>query len=109
MTFTVRELPKAKADKLHIVRWLNDRSPQGAAAWLDAYDLMIERLKLAADASPLAEECEQLDLDARQILFKTRRGRVYRAVFHIDEGNVFVLRIRGPGQAAINADELGAY
>lgn len=41
MNFTVRELPKAKADKLHIVRWLNDRSPSGAA---DAYDQLVEQL-----------------------------------------------------------------
>jgi len=45
MSFTVRELPKAKQDKRSIFRWLDERSPTGAAAWLDAYDSLIERLK----------------------------------------------------------------
>ncbi|MBX9787340.1 MAG: hypothetical protein K2Y37_00360 [Pirellulales bacterium] len=107
MTFTVRELPKAMADKHHIVRWLHDRSPQGAVAWLGAYDQMIERLKAAADTLPIAEEGERLNIEARQILFKTKRGRVYRAVFHLDAGDVFILRVRGPGQATIAADEWG--
>ena len=47
MTFTVRELPEAKWDKRHIFEWLFERSLQGAAAWLDAYDRMIERLAAA--------------------------------------------------------------
>ncbi len=38
MSFTVRELPKAKQDKRSIFRWLNERSLAGAASWLDAYD-----------------------------------------------------------------------
>lgn len=56
MKFNVHELPKAKADKRHIFEWLFERSPHGAAAWLDAYDKMIERLGMAADALPLARK-----------------------------------------------------
>jgi len=108
MTFTVRELPKARLDKGHIVQWLHDRSPQGAAAWLDAYDQMVERHKVVADALPLAEENQDLGLEVRQLLFKTKRGRVYRAVLHIRGSEVFILRVRGPGQASITADDVGS-
>ena len=108
MTFIVRELPKAKCDKHHIFRWLFERSPQGAAAWLDAYDRMIERLMTSADSFPAAYENRDLELDVKQVLFKTKRGRIYRAVFHIDAPDVFILRIRGPGQAPVVTDDLSA-
>ena len=38
MNFAVQELPRAKEDKQAILEWLLERSRQGAAAWLDAYD-----------------------------------------------------------------------
>lgn len=45
MTFVVRELAKAKQDKRSIFNWLHQRSPTGAAAWLDAYDAAIDALR----------------------------------------------------------------
>ena len=108
MTFTVHELPKAQWDKRDIVKWLVEKSPQGAAAWLDAYDQMVQRLEAAADTFPPAQESKEFDLIVKQILFKTRRGRVYRAVFHIDGAEVYILRVRGPGQAPIANDDVNA-
>jgi len=46
MSFNVRELPKAKQDKESIFRWLAKRSPTGAIAWLDAYDIATQRLSI---------------------------------------------------------------
>jgi hypothetical protein len=106
MKFTVYELPRARDDKRHILRWLYDRSPLGAAAWLNAYDSMVERLTIAADTLPLAPENDAVDLEVRQILFKTKRGRIYRAVFHLVGNDAYVLRVRGPGQAPITPDAL---
>ena len=108
MTFTVRELPRAKWDKRHIFVWLFERSPQGAAAWLDAYDQMIERLTTAAESFPAAHENQDIELEVKQVLFKTKRGRIYRAVFHVDGRDVFILRVRGPGQAPITMDDLAS-
>ncbi len=42
MTFIVRELGKARTDKVHIFGWLHARSRSGAIAWLAAYDAMVE-------------------------------------------------------------------
>jgi hypothetical protein len=50
MSFTVRELPRATADKRAIFLWLNNRSPAGARSWLDAYDALINRLQTNADS-----------------------------------------------------------
>lgn len=106
MSFSVRELGKAQADKRHIFEWLYERSPRGAAAWLAAYDEMIERLRAGAGTFGPAYENAELDMDVRETFFKTRRGRVYRALFVIESDVVFVLRVRGPGQAPIQDSDL---
>jgi toxin ParE1/3/4 len=106
MNFIVRELPKAKDDKRSIFCWLDERSPAGAAAWLDAYDSLIERIKQDAASFGQTAECQDCDLDVRQALFKTRRGRVYRALFFVEGNEVFILRVRGPGQAPVMPDDI---
>ena len=108
MTFKVRELRKAKVDKRRIFEWLHEHSHPGAIAWLAAYDKMIERLKANADTFAEAYENTDLNMDVKEALFKTRGGRVYRALFLIESGEVFVLRVRGPGQAPVDADEIEA-
>lgn len=107
MKFTVRELARARADKDHIFKWIHSRSRMGAMAWLDAYDSMVDRLKSNADSCGKAHESPDLDMEVRQVLFKTRQGRIYRALFVIENHTVFVLRIRGPGQAPVTAMDIG--
>lgn len=107
MTFQVHELRGAQADVRSIARWLAERSPQGAKAWLRAYDEMILRLQRNAECCGLAPESKDRELDVRQVLFKTRRGRVYRALFVIERQDVYILRVRGPGQASVEPGELG--
>jgi plasmid stabilization system protein ParE len=104
--YIVRELPKARWDKRHIVEWLHQRSPSGAAAWLRAYDRMVEQLAVSADSFGDAYENPDLELDIKEALFKTRRGRVYRALFLIEQNDVYVLRVRGPGQGSIEQHDL---
>ena len=108
MTFTVRELQKAKADKRTIFAWLYERSPHGAFAWLDAYDQMLARLASGADRLAAAHENPNLEMDVKQALFKTHRGRAYRALLIVEGTEVFILRVRGPGQAPVDADALEA-
>jgi hypothetical protein len=67
---------------------------------------MVERLGMSADTLPITPENDDVDLEVRQVLFKTKRGRLYRAVFHVQGDDVYVLRVRGPGQAPIRPDEL---
>jgi hypothetical protein len=106
MSFAIRELPKARLDKRNIFAWLDKRSPSGALAWLDAYDSLLERLQQDAAACGSAPESHDCDFDVRQALFKTRRGRVYRVLFFLEGQEVFILRLRGPGQAPITPEEM---
>lgn len=107
MSFEVRELPKAKADVRAIFAWLRERSPEGAKAWLDAYDEALLRMSSHAGALGLAienKDCPKFEV--RQILFKVRRRRVYRALYFIDDNTAFVLRVRGPGQAPVDPGDI---
>ncbi len=65
MTSAVRELPKAKEDKLSIFRWISERSPVGALAWLDAYDAAIARLANYPDNFGFAQGNVKCELDWR--------------------------------------------
>ena len=57
---------------------------------------------------PLAPENSLATLgEVRQFLFKTRRGRTYRAVYVIMDDEVRILRVRGPGQPPLTDDEMG--
>lgn len=106
MTYRVHELRRAQADIRSIFEWIRRHSPEGAAAWLGAYDSMVERLRQDAASFGEAYENQDLEFDVRQALFKTRRGRVYRALLFIEDEDVFILRVRGPGQASITLDDI---
>ena len=107
MSFAVHELPRAKADKRSILVWLLERSPKGGRAWLDAYDDALHWLAQDPDRFESAIENKDCpNFHVRQALFKTRRGRIYRILFFRDGNDVFVLRVRGPGQAAVDPYDL---
>lgn len=107
MKYSVFELPRAKADKRHIFSWLFERSPQGASSWLNAYDELLIRLGEASESFGEALENEDCpDVDVKQAFFKTRRGRIYRILFMIEGNDVFVLRVRGSGQAPVDPNDL---
>lgn len=89
-----------------IARWIAERSPQGAEAWLDAVDRLIDRLAVQANSFAPALEDADCSIPVKQALFRTRHGRAYRAVFTIVENEVRILRIRGPGQPPVKDDEL---
>ena len=99
-------LPRASADARCIARYIADRSLPGASAWLVALEQARDRLQLNPLGCALAEENEFFDIDVRQALFKTRRGRVYRLVFTVVENEVRVLRVRGPGQAPLEPGDV---
>lgn len=107
MSFSVHELPRAKADKRSILTWLTSRSPQGASAWLRAYDDALTRMGQDPERFTAALESESCPrLPIKQAFFKTRRGRIYRIIFHIDGQDVYVMRVRGPGQAPVDPTEI---
>jgi len=97
---------RAERDVRAIQTWLVERSRAGALRWLDALQAVLDQLPATASSCPVAPEADDLGLDLRQKLFKTRRGHVYRLVFVIREDSVEILAVRGTGQDFLAAEEL---
>ncbi len=91
-------LPRAQADIESIIRYIAERSPQGALAWQERWDEALVELRKSPLASALAPESANYGSEIRQLLFKTRRGRTYRVLFTVVGRGVFILTVRGPGQ-----------
>jgi plasmid stabilization system protein ParE len=106
MRFTVRALRRAERDYNTILEYIAARSSTGAAAWARAFDKALARLEDHADACPVAAENVHVDFEVREILFKTRRGLIYRVLFTIRDHDVLILHVRGPGQDFMDADEI---
>ncbi|MBR9800428.1 type II toxin-antitoxin system RelE/ParE family toxin [bacterium] len=102
MRSRVKTLPKADADIRRMASYIHEHSPQGAEAWLTALEQSVSWLENNATAAGEAWENKHFELEIKQKLFKTRRGLVYRLVYTIMEGDVLILRVRGPGQAPID-------
>lgn len=99
MRFKVRTLRRAAHDYERILAYIAGQSRAGAVAWAGAFDAALARLEDAA-------ENEHVDFEVREILFKTRRGLAYRALFTIRGADVLLMHVRGPGQDFVAADEL---
>ncbi|QDS97292.1 type II toxin-antitoxin system RelE/ParE family toxin [Adhaeretor mobilis] len=106
MTFSIELLPRAQGDFEVMFSYLWKRSPEGAESWRQAFELATKRLKTNPLSCGLAPENKHFVFELRQLLFKTRYGRTYRAVFRIDESRVSIFRLCGPGQAPLSLDEI---
>lgn len=89
MSRQVRILRRAWNDLDQITAYIAERSPQGAARLIDRFEAAMETL---------TPEAEDIGEEIRQVLFRTRAGRTYRALFLIVGDEVLVLRIRGGGK-----------
>ena len=105
MSYNVELTRRAVSDVDGILGWLGERSPQGAAAWHDVWRDVLDRLGDQPTIYGAAPEDADHDADIRHVVFKTRRGRRYRALFTIQGRTVFVLHVRGPGQPTIRKSQ----
>ena len=106
MTFSVRNIPRAKSDIRSITNYIRERSRRGAAAWLNAWGIARKRLAKNAESCGRADENDHFDIEVNQVLFRTRHGRVDRLVFTIVGNEVLILRVRGSGQAPIEPSDI---
>lgn len=106
MTLALNLLPQAERDAQHIFDWLGQLSPEGAKRWWAAFETAVQKLTENPERYGVAPEDAVTDAEIRQFLFKTPRGRTYRDVFTVMGKELRVLRIRGPGQPPLEADEL---
>jgi len=109
MRFRVVLLRRARRDVDRIAAWIAERSLPGAASWIAAYEDALRRLQENPTGYGVVDDFELSDdLIVRQFLFKTRRGRKYRGIFVVDDAEVRVLRVCGPGEPPLTLDEISA-
>ena len=106
MKYAVSVLRRAWSDADRIFEWIASRSPRGAINWSQAFDTALAELTNDADQHSIALESAELNGAIRQKIFKTRRGRPYRLLFMIIGNDVRVLRVRGPGQSSVIAEDI---
>ncbi len=105
MSFRVVVVPKAKLEMEEMLGWVAQRSPAGAGRLRESFERALQSLADQPHLRALAPEAALVNRDVRQILFKTRKGRTYRALFEIHEDEVRVLHVRGPGQELLGEDD----
>lgn len=106
MSFQLKILPRAAADIQEMFDWVAAHSPDGADRWYAAFQGAARKVLTNPHGPAKAREDAFVEHDLRNFLFKTRRGRTYRGVFTVVGDEVRVLRVRGPGQPDLTADEL---
>lgn len=106
IAYRLNVLAKAETDALKIARWLGKRSPKGAYSWVDAYEDALARIKRDPLSFGEAPERVRPPRDIRHVLFKTRRGKYYRAVFIVVGDEVRVLRVRAPHQRILRRRDM---
>lgn len=106
MSHHVRILARARRDFEDYMAWIAERSPQGAERWAEAFDAALTMLEQNPFLSPVASESKLIGEDVRNIVFRTRAGRPYRALFVVIGDEVRILRIRGPGAPPATLDDI---
>ena len=97
---------RAEKDLDGILTWIAARSPQGARMWLVQWKEVCRILSERPESCLLAPENSDHEEEIRHIVFKTRSGRKYRALFVIRGNRVFVTNLRGPGQDLVSPGDL---
>lgn len=106
MTYHVEVTQPADADADDIYRYIAQRSPQGARSWWQAFLDSLGELRRGPANLMNAPESDAFDEPLYQLLFSTRRGNTYRALFVVREETVYVLRVRGFGQRLVLPDDI---
>ncbi len=98
---------RAQQDLDEIMHWLSEPSPAGAATWLHRFNEILTTLTDDPQSWSLAPENDDHDEEIHHVVFKTRRGRKYRALFIVRDDVIFVTNLRGPGQDFLPPSEIG--
>lgn len=104
----VRLTSQARADVDQILAYLLERSAQGAASWANRWEETVHDLAHSGHRRPLAPEDAYHSELIRHVVFRTRRGRSYRALFTVRGEILYILHVRGPGQDLVPPNEMGS-
>jgi plasmid stabilization system protein ParE len=97
---------RARADLDRIYDWLETRSHRGAVSWYRAFWAAAMRIAEDPESYSIVDEAPDVSRPVRQAIFKTRRGKRYRIIFDFSETDVYIYRVRQPGQRPLRDRDL---
>jgi len=106
MNYRVELTAQAEVDINRIYAWLSQRSQEGATRWYESFWNSADRLKTFPLSCGLAPENDEFGEKLRHMLFGTKRGRTYRALFVISGEAVRILCVRGPGERPLRPHDI---
>lgn len=106
MTYKVVLTARAEAYLDRIYEQLAEGNPKGAARWYESFWKSVERLNGLPFACALAYEHERFPEEVRNLLFGTRQGRTYRALFVVRGDVAIIVAVRRPGDRPMRPGDL---
>ncbi len=107
MIHPVNILPRAQKDVFDCYDWIAQFSAAAADRWYQAFLVAVEQVSHGPSSYPLVPEASRLAAPIRVFVFQDNPRRRYHGLFLVTDGEVQVLRVRGPGQGPLTEDELG--
>ncbi len=96
---------KAKRDLDTACSWIHQRSPEGATRWYTGFIDALGTLETHPLRCSLAPENDDFHVEVRQLVYRPKSRRRFRALFTIAGNEVHVLHIRGAGQPPLARHE----
>lgn len=94
---------KTAADELNAATsWIAERAPDTAQRWFDGFVDLLATLCDQAEVHGVAPEDEHVEVEIRQIIYRTSSRRANRALYTIRGNEAVILGIRRPGQALLS-------
>lgn len=106
MSFQVELTDRAYADLDRLTDELARRWPEGAGRLTERFYAALPRLESFPQSCGLAFESRYFPDEVRHLLFETRKGRTYRALFVVRGDRVRVLAVRAPGERPVKPKDV---
>jgi plasmid stabilization system protein ParE len=106
MTYELVVLRRAEQELNAAADWIAEYSPGAAARWFNSFVHALLSLEKNPQRCGLAPENVASSYELRQLIYRPRQGRSFRAIFTIQGNQVRVLRIRGAGQDLLSDEEI---
>jgi plasmid stabilization system protein ParE len=103
MTYRVISMPGAQAEAEAAFLWIWRDSPASAFRWQNGLEDAIDSLERFPERCPLAPESDVLEIQVRQLLYKS-----HRVLFVIDAKTVYVLHVRHAARGMLGTQESGS-
>ena len=81
-------------------------APDTALRWMEGFHKALQTLSENPLRCSVAPESDAVELEIRQLFYRTKSRRSYRALFTIQGDEVRILHVRSPGQRLMRSGEI---